>query len=110
VNEGDGPQPTGREPSVITLTGAVFPWAGTEPVFLKLPGSPDLYLPCFSSAEKLREVLEAGNITWETIKQIQDEATFLASIYERPNVKVILDLHRTHEGTVRFTEVQRLLH
>ena len=106
----DGPQPTGRQPNLVTLTGAVFPWTGTEPVFLKLPGSPELYLPCFSSVEKLQETLEDGDIEWETIKLIQDEATFLASIYERPGVRVILDLHRTQEGNVRFTEVHRLLH
>jgi hypothetical protein len=67
-------------------------------------------LPCFSSPEQLESVLEEGDIAWETIKLIQDESEFLASVYERQDVKVILDLHRTPEGMVRFTEVQRLLH
>jgi hypothetical protein len=70
------PESTGGDPSLVTLTGAVFPWSGTEPVFLKLPGNPDLYLPCFSSVEKLQETLEAGEIEWETIKKIRMRRRF----------------------------------
>lgn len=103
----EGPKPTGKEAEFITLNGKVFPWVAGAPLMLTMPGSSGLYLPCFSSAKLLRKTMRGADFAWDSIKCIDDEVAFLTSIYKRQDVRVILDLHRTAEGLVRFTEIQR---
>lgn len=103
----DGPKPTGTAAKAVTLNGKVFPWVGGDPLLLTLPGSQFRYLPCFSSSKLLRKTMQGADLQWDSIKYIDDEEAFLTSIYQRPDVRVILDLHRTPAGLVRFTEIQR---
>lgn len=53
TDEIEGPKPTGRLPQDVTLTGALLPMHGDEPILLEMPGSPYLYLAVFSTTEKL---------------------------------------------------------
>ncbi len=107
----DPPKPTGKPPKDMSfddLTGCLFPWDGLQPVFLAMPSSPHLYLPLFSTALKLRQLMAQAKTPFVSIKQVQDGKEFYGSIREQkklPNgaeVKVILDPYFLPNGRVRF--------
>ena len=91
----------------VTLTGTLFPWDGDQPHYLMMPGSDYRYLPCFTSADKLREVMDRVGVSNYTIKQVEDGPDFLTSfdVLEAANVRVILDPYFVAGGRVRFTQV-----
>jgi hypothetical protein len=94
-----------------SLEGILFPWKNGLPVLVNLPGSQMFYLPCFSSEDLLTRTLEAGGVLWDSIRTLEDTEDFVLGVYEmNPRVKIILDLHQTREGTLRFSEVVRTLH
>ena len=100
----ESPKPTGRPPQSITLTGTVFPWDGTGPVFLRMPGSDQVYLPCFADAGSLESVLGHYGVCYESIKRIDNEHDFLVSV-THPGVAVILNPRLTDTGRLRFLQV-----
>lgn len=89
------------------LTGTLFPWEGGLPCFLRIPGSEYEYLPCFTSADKLHEMMAIVGITGYTIKQVEDGPEFLTSfdVPEARNIRVILDPHFVEGGRLRFFQV-----
>lgn len=98
----------GRPPLEVVLTGKLFPWRGTGPVFLSVPGSEDLYVPLFSKASSLRAAMARLRVAFVSIKKIDDGHEFLDSIPAAGvAIKVILDLHWTPEGRARWLELQR---
>ena len=99
------PRPTGAPVRAVELTGKLFPWSQEQPVLLQMPGSSALYLPCFSSAKGLREVLGRSRVGFGSIKQIDDGREFLSSIPGA--IVVIVDPRYTEQGRVRFTQVLR---
>ena len=95
----------------MSLEGALFPWKNGLPVLVNLPGSSMLYLPCFSSEELLVRTLEAGGVSWDSIRTIEGAEDFVFGVCEiNPRVKIILDLQQTQEGLLRFSEIGRILH
>ena len=66
------PKPTGKPLAPVSVTGTLFPWDGAQPVFLSMPGSPSLYLPCFTTEEKLRAVMRRAGVEFVSIKHIDD--------------------------------------
>jgi hypothetical protein len=91
----------------VDLTRALLPWDGTKPHFLRMPDSEYLYLPCFTSLDKLQDMMNLVEITGYTIKQVDDMTEFLGSFssIEADGIKVILDPHYVGDGKVRFTQV-----
>jgi hypothetical protein len=72
-----------------------------------MSGSELLYLPCFSSVKLLQEARAIGPFKWRAIKSVEDEPSFLAQAYKDPSVRIIVDLHRSTDGRILFTEIQR---
>ncbi len=100
------PNRTGRPPTNIVLTGKLLPWEQGKPALMKLVGSPHIYLPCFSTEEKLREMMGRAEIPFEKIKQIDDGDEFSDSVPRY--IKIIVDPYFLGEdGRVRYLEVQR---
>ncbi len=95
-------------PKTLDLTGKLFPWDGVQPVLLSMPGSPSLYLPCFSSAAHLRDCMATAGIGYAGIKEIQDGPEFLSSfeLEHRRTMKIIVDPYFLPNGRVRFSEVR----
>jgi hypothetical protein len=90
----------------LNITGYLFPaHANRSPVFLRIDGAgDDLFLPVFSTEEKLCAVM--GKISYDRILQICDGREFLDSIEEDPRkLRVIVDPHKHESGTTRFQEV-----
>ena len=86
----------------ITLNGLVFPWGDGEPALISISDS--LYLPCFSSIEKLQEFSEKIKLSYKNIKLIDDEDFFVQSIPR--SIKVIIDPYLTTGGKVRYFELR----
>ena len=99
------PQPTGKPPAEISLTGMLFAWKAGQPVLIEMPGSDLRYLACFSTAARLREMHGAAGIVFDGIKMIEDEADFLSSI--PASITVIVNPYTTAEGRMRFMQVHR---
>lgn len=107
------PKPTGRTVlTPATLSGLIFPWgADNQPVLLSMPESEARYLPVFTSADKLRELMGKIKIPYAKIKQIMDGDEFLASVQVAftvggmiaSDIEVIVDPWMTIEGKVRYT-------
>lgn len=94
-------------PKTVSITGyrLAFDRTAKQYVLLGMEGSDGVYLPVFSTDEKLLEFLGRVLETSAAIDTqiIGDEENFLASI--RPEVRVVLDPHFTAEGKVRYTEI-----
>lgn len=101
------PWSLGTEPRAVALSGKVFPFEGTLPVFFGMPGTTALYLPCFTNVEDLRRILTRLQIKGYTIKHIDDGLEFAASIPSTtPDgrlIHIILDPWYTERGTIRFS-------
>jgi hypothetical protein len=106
VSASGPPKRTGAPARRVDLTGCLLPWgADDQPVFLGMPESTLVYLPCFSSALILRATFALANTSFASIKHIDDGREFLASIPLK--YVVILDPHFVDGGRVRFTRVLR---
>lgn len=110
----------GKPMVTMNLTNYLFPHNGSvdagslghvvAPTLFNVPGSGALYLACFSTAEKLREVMERLGRTYVGIKKIDDGPVFLESLPSQIDghpLVVICDPHFTEEGKIRFTEIFR---
>jgi hypothetical protein len=93
------------------ITGYLFPWRHAQPVFVAVGGTDDLFLPVFASASKLQELMTAAKTEFDSIKQINNQSEFLASIpTEMPSgdrIRIMVDPHLTGTGNTRFREVIR---
>ena len=97
----------GTSEKSVSLTGTLFPWDGDQPHYFRMPGSNYLYLPCFTDADKLRDMMDRLHIQRYTIKQVNDGPDFLTSfdVLGAEHIKVIIDPHFIEGGKVRFTQV-----
>jgi len=101
-----GPRPTGRGEAELQLTGCLLPFgADGRAVLLMMPGSVYLYLPLFTSLEKLQACLKQASVSYATVKQVVVGQEFLDSIPS--DIVVIQDPWFTDEGKVRFMQIQR---
>jgi hypothetical protein len=101
------PNPTGKPPQDLTLTGMLMPWCGDRPALVHMHGVGEgvFYLPLFDEEDKLRTVLARANVPFKSIKLVEDGFEFLDSI--PPDIVVITNLRFTDEGRIRFMQVQR---
>lgn len=92
----------------LDITGYVFAWNEDEegPQFLRLAGSPDLFLAVFSTVEKLRAIIKDDSVGIKTITNAWD---FLESVPLRTpegnHLRIAIDIHKTDEGTFRYSEL-----
>lgn len=106
---------TDKPEEVMDLTGYLFPHIGAKgdlvsPAFLTIPGSDALYLACFSSVERLQDMMKRLSITYAGIKAIYNGKEFIAGLPEEVSgsrLAVICDPYFTPEGKVRFIEIVR---
>ena len=105
----EAPKYVGTSIQQVHLTGTLFPWCDGMPVYLRMPGSPFLYLPCFTHESALRDVMRQAGVTFDKIKQIADGVEFMACfrVPEASNIRVILNPRYTPEGKVRYIQVFR---
>ena len=91
----------------LVLTGMLMPWKNGQPSFVHMQGvgSTVFYLPLFDTEETLRAVLARADVSFDSIKHVDDGTDFLDSI--PPEIIVILNLRFTDEGRIRFHQVQR---
>lgn len=107
------PHPTGKPPEPILLTGKLVPFdENRQPIYLRMPGSPALYIPCFSHKETLESVMKrAGAPPYAVIISVADRDEFLNSIpLKTPTgepIHIIIDPWFTADGKVRFTQLLR---
>lgn len=96
----------------IDLTGYLIPTGRHNiPLLLAMPGTPDKFIPIFSSQDRL-DAVRATHCFPPVVgmKIIQDGALFLASLRENDHlpfkVRVAIDPHR-HEpnGRLHFLEI-----
>lgn len=107
------PTRTTTPPVFMDLTGYLFPHRGSEgdlvkPAFLGLGNSNALYLPCFSSIEKLRETMAAAGSSYAGVKQIDDGLEFLSELPRELDghpVKIMCDPYKTEDGAIRYVEI-----
>ena len=81
-----------------------------HPIFLDMAGTSDVFLPVFSTVEKLTACLALLSLRSDATKQIDDPGEFLASIpvyFGDKRVRVIVDPYFTPQGTIRYREIQR---
>jgi hypothetical protein len=96
------PKPVSIERGIIA-----FDAQDDEVVLLQMDGSDDLFLPVFTTEEKLISFLPrvlGARAVIET-KIIASTESFLRSV--APHVRIAVDPHLTPEGMVRFEEVIR---
>ncbi len=111
MDEHEPPRPTGKPPRQICLTGSLLAFGpDDQPIFVRMFGSEDLFLPIFSTNERLVSMLEKLGVPWAKISSIDDEDVFLSSLpillSETILLRVIVDPH--FEGKkILFTEVVR---
>lgn len=92
----------------VDLTGHFLAYSAGKPLMLKLEDT--LFLPVFSTPEKLTETFELAGVTeMITIKIITDVGEFLDSVHSMRGsahtMRVMMDPWVTEEGNTRFTEV-----
>ncbi len=102
------PQPTGKPPEEIDLTGMLIAYAGGIPVLCKLDGADDFFLPIFSAKWLLEEMMTS--LGYEGIKIIEDGPEALASLpkeYAGHRLRIAVDLHWHANGKCRYLEIRR---
>ncbi len=88
----------------INIANYIFPWNDLNPIFLSIDDS--LFLPLFSTIEKLDELMKRFGITTYRIKKIDDSREFLESLMENATkVKLLVDIEWTDKGSIKFKEI-----
>lgn len=99
------PKPTGRN-FEVTIVGMFVAFDAEHVVTLTPHGAPDqLLVPVFSDESNLRAAMERLGIRIHRIVRIDDQEEFLASL-QGFGFRVIVDLHWTPEGRVRYVELK----
>jgi hypothetical protein len=91
----------------LDITGYFCPWGEGQPAYYRLPDNPDLFLPLFSTVEKLKA---ATHLEYESVKCIDDQVAFMASlpvVLSDGKLRFMIDPWITVEGNTRFTEIIR---
>lgn len=91
----------------VVLTNAFFSW-DEGPLFLGMPRTTALYIPCFTKLMDLHAVLGRMRSIGYTVKIIEDGLDFfenLPTTVDGRLIHVILDPYYTTTGTLRFTQV-----
>ena len=92
----------------IDVTNYLFPWKDGQPVYVN-GGGPDLFIPIFSTAAKLRHTMAVFGVEYDSIKRIERPRTFFGSFppyfEEGVRLRFMIDPWLTAQGTARFKEV-----
>jgi len=89
----------------IDITDHLIPWGEYgQPMYVNSGGN-SLFVPIFSTRDKLREVCEKFGLNYVSIKKIDDPIEFMDCFPE--SIRFMVDPWQTETGTVRFKEVLR---
>ncbi len=96
-------------PRIVDISGYVFPWQDDiGPALLTLDGSDDMYLPIFSTIDKLRVAATLFNIPVDRVKHIDSGNEFLDSVrHIGPTgqaVRIMLDPF-PNDGNTCYSEI-----
>jgi len=108
TTEEEGPKRITDRVLELNLTGHLMPVdENQQPVLLHMVGAgADLFLPVFSTFEKLVAGMELARTPYHKIKQIVDGLEFLESLEENETkLRVIVDFYKHENGRIRFQEV-----
>jgi len=97
----------------VNIMYHLFPWARDQPVMLRMASTPDLFLPLFSTMEKLTEIMRQANIPYEAVKQVHSPRDFIRSLpayIGEVKLRIIVDPTLAEGKRVRYTEVYRAIH
>lgn len=98
----------------INISGYLLPWnrGDNGPVYCMIAGTPDIFVPVFSTSEKLDAYFDAAKIEYDSIKQIEEMHEFLSSFPYRmatgERIRVIIDPWVNERNNTRFTEILRV--
>ncbi len=97
-------------PYGIDIDGCLMPWVDSGLALLTIEGSDDLFLPLFSTIDKLQAVAELFKLTFDHVKRITDGVAFLERVPatgpDGRRVRIMLDPYREGDKT-RFSEIMR---
>jgi hypothetical protein len=94
----------------VNVSGTLLPYHNGEPVLLRFFGAGYLYLPLFSTEERLREIMARIGAPFDQIKQVNDGPDFMESLPARLDerqLQVIMDPHFLENGRIRFLQIPR---
>ena len=97
----DSPKPTGRV-TTLDITGYLLPMEDSLPCLLSVPGSEVVYLPIFSTREKLDAVVKITGIQPNKVVTIEDPQEFMKSVLDQ--VEVMCDPHSV-DGKIRWHKI-----
>jgi hypothetical protein len=94
----------------MNITGYVFPSQQGQPVLVLMMGSLDPFLPLFATTERLRVMMRHADITYDSIKHVDDQVEFIDSLphyIAGGRLRIMVDPYTTAEGRIRFKELFR---
>lgn len=111
MTENVGIRPTGGE-RYLDITGYVFPWSDESPALLSLIDyGTDVFLVVYSTLEKLKSMMATLEMSYDSIKRIDNGNVFLESIPlhlpDGKKLRIMVDPWVTDQKTTRFTEIPR---
>ena len=103
------PRRIGTPPHDIDINGYFMPCLDRQPILMSLDGTTDIFIPVFSSENKLRELMRISQSAFEGIVRITDPREFINSIQEArrhgEQIRVMVDPYITPEQKTRFSEL-----
>lgn len=105
----EAPKRTGTPLMPVSITGYLLPvQKNGQPMFLRMPGTNNLYIPVFEGWEKLSAFWLAAPIPpFDRVMTIDDGRVFLASIRENNDARlvVIANPRMTDNQRVKFVQI-----
>lgn len=90
----------------VNITGYALPaYHNDQPVLIALQGTSDLFVPVFSTIEKLQAFMSelAVKIHYDKIKQVMNGREFADSVLL--HARIAIDPYVTDAGRLRWTEI-----
>lgn len=113
-DEAKAPRSVTEQLRAIDISGYLLPWnrSSNAPLYCVIAGSPDIFVPVFSTVEKLDTYFDAANIDYDSIKKIEEMNEFLSNFPYRfatgQRLRVIIDPWVNERNNTRFTEILRV--
>lgn len=99
-----GPRYLGAEDTRVQIAGFLLCGDDKGPLTIRMPGSEDIYIPVFSTRDKLGKFADDFNLEFTTVKQILDPVAFFDGM-SLANYKIIADPYKHENGRCRFIQI-----
>jgi len=106
MSEDEPPRRVSDTVYLVQLTGCLLPWRhwGQPATIGIVGGGNQLYVPVFTTVEKLRALMETYTVRYESIKQVDEGREFALSVFES-GLGIVLDPHRKENGMIGYLNV-----